>query len=148
MKYIKIFLIFAIFSTTCAILFLSFYEKKYERYLMLFKNKITGDVEIENRYISLSDDKESLNVFVEEFLLGPANNNLISFFPSSAGYRSFFLRGDVLYLDLSKDAVLHMPSGVEFEDFYILFNKSLKLNFPELKGVHIFVEGVKAYEKA
>lgn len=148
MKYIKIFLIFAIFSTIFAILFLSFYEKKYERYLMLFKNKVTGDVEIENRYVSLDTDKEDLNIFVEEFLLGPANNNLIPFFPPSIGYRSLFLRDNVLYLDLSKDAVLHMPNGVEFEDFYILFNKSLKLNFPELKDVNIFIEGVKAYQKA
>lgn len=148
MKYIKIFLVFAIFSVASAILFVSFYEKKYERYLMLFKNKVTGDIEIENRYISLDTDKENLNVFVEEFLLGPASNNLISFFPPSISYRSMFLRDNVLYLDLSKDAVSHMPSGIEFEDFYTLFNKSLKLNFPELKGVHIFIEGVKAYEKA
>lgn len=114
---------------------------------MLFKNKVTGGIEIENRYINVDSDKDSLNVFVQEFLLGPASNNLIPFFPSSAGYRSLFLRNDILYLDLSKDAVLHMPNGVEFEDFYTLFNKSVKLNFPKLKGVYIFVDGVKAYEK-
>ena len=114
---------------------------------MFFKHKITNEVQIENRYVMLDGDKESLNCFVEEFLLGPANHQLHSFFPKGMKYRSLFIRDDVLYLDLPRDSLLHISKGVAFEDFYNLFRKSLSLNFPSVKDVYIFIEGVQTYER-
>ena len=113
---------------------------------MLFKDRVTGEVEIENRYIALDSDASSLNVFVEEFLLGPVNHNLISFFPHGMKYNTLIFQDGVLYLDLPRDAVLHMPKEVQFEEFYNLFIKSVKINFPKLKTVHVSIGGVEAYE--
>ena len=146
MKWIKASLLFVVVSLIAIIVFFSFYEKKYERYLMLYRDKVTGEEQIENRYVALPTEKDSLNVFVEEFLLGPADYHLASFFPHGTTYRSLFLQDDVLYLDLPRDSVVNMPKGVQFQDFYDLFLKSLKINFPELKDVYIFIEGVRAYE--
>ena len=114
---------------------------------MFFRNKVTGEIQLENRYIALPIEKNSLNVFIEEFLLGPANHELMSFFPHGTTYRSLFIRDDILYLDLYREAVQTMSQGVNFEDFYNLFNKSLKINFPEIKTANIFIDGVRVYEK-
>ena len=146
MKWFKAFLFLCVVATLSAVGFLHFNEKKYERYLMFFKSKITGEVQLENRYVVLSSDKESLNCFVEEFLLGPSNHQLHSFFPRGIKYKSLFIRKDVLYLDLPRDCLLHMPKGVNFEDFYNFFRKSLALNFRSIKNVYISIEGVQAYE--
>ena len=146
MKWIKAFLVFITLSLIAVVVFLGFYEKKYERYLMLYKNRVTGEEQIENRYVALPREKESLNVFVEEFLLGPADYHLSSFFPHGTTYRSLFLQNDILYLDLPRESVVNMTKGMQFHDFYNLFLRSLKINFPELKDVYIFIEGVRAYE--
>ncbi|MGP1438438.1 MAG: hypothetical protein ACTTKH_05140 [Treponema sp.] len=147
MKWFKAFLFLCVISILSIAVFLQFHEKKYERYLMFFKHKITGEVQLENRYIVLDPDKESLNCFVEEFLLGPANHQLCSFFPHGMKYKTLFTKNGVLYLDLPRDSLLHMPKGVAFEDFYNLFKKSLFLNFPSIKNAYIFIEGVQAYEE-
>ena len=114
---------------------------------MFFMNKVTKEVQLENRYIALPTEKHSINIFIEEFLLGPASHELMSFFPHGTTYRSLFVRDDILYLDLYRDTVQNMPHGVSFEDFYNMFNKSLKINFPDIKTANIFVDGVRVYEK-
>ena len=147
MKWVKAFLILLVVAVISGSVFLYSYGKKYERYLMFFRNKVTGEIQLENRYIALPIEKNSLNVFIEEFLLGPANHELMSFFPHGTTYRSLFIRDDILYLDLYREAVQTMSQGVNFEDFYNLFNKSLKINFPEIKTANIFIDGVRVYEK-
>ena len=147
MKYIKVLLVALIAIVIGSAFFLHLHEKKYERYFMLFKDKVTGEIEIENRYVAVSEEKDSLNVFVEEFLLGPVNHNLISFFPHGMKYNTLIFDNGVLYVDLPKDSVLHMPKDVQFEEFYNLFIKSIKINFPTLKDVRIFIGGSEAYEK-
>lgn len=146
MKWLKVFLFLCIISILTILGFLSSYEKRHERYLMFFKNKITNETQLENRYIVLDTNKENLTCFVEEFLLGPTNYQLRSFFPHGMKYKSLFVRDDILYLDLPRDSLLYMNES--FEDFYELFRKSLKLNFPSIKNVYVFVEGVQAYEKS
>ena len=146
MKWFKAFLFLFIVSILSTLAFLHFHEKRHERYLMFFKHKITKEVQLENRYIVLDSDKESLNCFVEEFLLGPANHQLSSFFPRGMKYKSLFIRDGVLYLDLPRDSLLHTCEDVTFEDFYNLFKKSLSINFPSIKDVHIFIEGTQTYK--
>lgn len=145
MKWFRIFLLLCVASILSVLGFLYSYEKKHERYLMFFKHKITNETQLENRYIVVDADKESLNCFVEEFLLGPTNHQLRSFFPHGMKYKSLFVKDDVLYLDLPRDSLLYMNES--FEDFYELFKKSLKLNFPSIKNAYVFIEGVQAYEK-
>ena len=145
MNWFKALLFFCIASISTVLVVLHFHATRYERYLMFFKNKITNEVQLENRYIVLDGEKESLNCFVEEFLLGPVNHQLHSFFPHGMKYKSLIVRDDVLYLDLPRNSLLHMNES--FEDFYNLFIKSLNLNFPSIKKAHIFIEGVEAYEK-
>ena len=146
-RWVKMLLVLLVVMVAGGSLFLYSYGKKYERYLMFFRNKITGEVQLENRYIAQPTEKNNIDVFVEEFLLGPANHELSSFFPHGTTYRSLFLRDDVLYLDLPSEAVQNMTGGATFEDFYTLFTKSLKINFPNIKTTNIFVAGVKVYEK-
>lgn len=143
----KAFLIFLVVAIVSGSVVLYSYGNKYERFLMFFRNKVTGEVQLENRYITLPTEKDSINVFIEEFLFGPASYELIPFFSHGTTYRSFFVRDNILYLDLYRETVLTMPHGVNFEDFYNLFNKSLKINFPEIKATNIFIEGAKVYEK-
>ena len=145
MKWFKAFLFIFVLSILSVMAFLHFQTKKYERYLMFFKSKITNEIQLENRYIALDGEKESLHCFVEEFLLGPANHKLKSFFPHGMKYKSLIVSDGVLYLDLPRDSLLYMNDS--FEDFYNLFIKSLKLNFPSIKNVHVFIEGAEAYEK-
>lgn len=147
MKWFKLFLFLFIVSILGVLGFLHFSEKKHERYLMFFKHKITHEIHFENRYIVLDADKESINCFVEEFLLGATNHQLCSFFPHGMKYKSLFVRDDDLYLDLPRDSLLHVSEGVTFEDFYNLFRRSLFLNFPSIKNVYIFIEGTQAYEQ-
>lgn len=147
MRWVKAFLVLLVVMVAGGSIFLYSYGKKYERYLMFFKNKVTGEVQLENRYLALPTEKNSLDVFVAEFLLGPANHELLPFFPHGTTYRSFFVRGDVIYLDLYRNTIENMPKEVSFEDFYIMFNKSLKINFPNIKVANIFIDGVRAYEK-
>lgn len=145
MRWFKVFFLLFIVSILGGLGFLHSYEKKHERYLMFFKNKITNETQIENRYIVLDSDKESLNCFVEEFLLGPTNHQLRSFFPSGMKCKSLFVRDDILYLDLPRDSLLYASES--FEDFYNLFRKSLKLNFPSIKDTYVSIEGVQVYER-
>ena len=147
MKWVKAFLVLLVIAVAGGSVFLYSYGKKYERYLMFFRNKTTGEVQLENRYLALPTEKNSANVFIEEFLLGPANHELMSFFPHGTTYRSLFIRDNVLYLDLHRYSVQNMPHGVNFEDFYHLFNKSLKINFPQIRATNIFIDGVRVYEK-
>ena len=133
MKWFKVFLLLFIVFILGGLGFLYSHEKKHERYLMFFKNKITNETQIENRYIVLDS------------LLGPTNHQLRSFFPHGMKCKSLFVRDDVLYLDLPRDSLLYASES--FEDFYNLFRKSLKLNFPSIKDAYVSIEGVQVYER-
>ena len=75
MNYIKtkIFAASLLASIIIVILFTSVFNKKYDRYVLFFKNSITGKIDTEIRYVPVQNVMEPEAAFFEELMLGPVN---------------------------------------------------------------------------
>ena len=73
MNYIKTKIIaaFLLIVIIIVVLFTSVLNKKYDRYVMFFKNSITGKIDTEIRYVPIQNIMEPEAAFFEELMLGP-----------------------------------------------------------------------------
>lgn len=124
---------------------MSFFNEKYNRYVLFFKNSITGKIDTEIRYIPAQDIQTQESSFFEELMLGPVNHLCYSFIPSGAKL-SCFVRDGVLYANLPLVFLESIRADFDSDEIKELLRKNIFTNCKSLQAAYVFVEGVEIYE--
>ncbi len=148
MNYIKTKIIaaFLLIVIIIVVLFTSVLNKKYDRYVMFFKNSITGKIDTEIRYVPIQNIMEPEAAFFEELMLGPVNHYCYSFIRAGSKLLSCFVKEGVLYADLPVVFIEDIKQELDSDEIRYLLQKNIFTNCKDLKAAHIFVEGIEIYE--
>ncbi|MCR5284836.1 MAG: GerMN domain-containing protein [Treponema sp.] len=119
---------------------------KGNRRTFIFPSVENGKLIVETRYLQKNPQKDSITFFIDELLLGSGVERTKLLFTSGTRLESAFLRKDILYLNLSDD-LMQMGDGVlDIEEGVELLKKNVRINFPKVKTIQIFVNGRFAFE--
>ena len=148
MNYIKtkIFASSLLLAIIITVLFTSVFNKKYDRYVLFFKNSITGKIDTEIRYVPVQNVIEPEAAFFEELMLGPVNHYCYSFIRAGSKLLSCFVKEGVLYADLPVVFIEDIKQELDSDEIRYLLQKNIFTNCKDLKAAHIFVEGIEIYE--
>lgn len=124
------------------VFYLTLHADNSER-VLFFPGNISDDISGERRVVTnfreLERDMEAL---AEEVILGPTSLYRSRVLPKDTAIRVFMLRENVLYVDLSRDALFGDESiRLDFVQSASVLRRSLEFNFRSLEDVVITVEG-------
>ena len=109
---------------------------------LYFYNESTKSLVSEGRLI---DAKELVNEpykkLMELLIAGPQNNNLTKTIPDGTKINKAELKGDVLYLDLSKEFIENHAGGEEQESITIYSIVNTMTRLTEVNSVKILIDG-------
>ena len=120
-------------------------SKEQERNTIIslyFKDKKTGELMPEARIIDAKKLLDNPYITIIELLIqGPQNDRLEKIIPGGTKIKSAILKGNVLYLDFSKEFIENNKEGIEEESkiIYSLVNSLTELN--EVSYVKILIDG-------
>jgi len=80
-------------------------------------------------------------------LLGPLTAEYRPLFTRGTRAQSCFVRGGVLYVDLSDALISEADGASEIRQGMELFRKNILYNFKNINTIEVFVAGNRAYEK-
>lgn len=109
---------------------------------LYFKNIETNTLIAEARCIDVKElYKEPYTYLINMLITGPENEKLESAIPEGTKVNSCTLKGNTLYVDLSKEFIDNAPSGIEEESMiiYSIVNTLTELN--EVSGIKILING-------
>lgn len=109
---------------------------------LYFKNIETNTLVAEAKCIDVKElYKEPYSYLINMLITGPENEKLESAIPEGTKVNSCTLKGNTLYVDLSKEFIDNAPSGIEEESMiiYSIVNTLTELN--EVSGVKFLVNG-------
>ncbi len=116
-------------------------------YTFVFPSANNGKYIIEARRLTKQKNKDNVNIYADEILLGSTLERTKLLFTSGTKLISCFQRGKVLYLNLSAES-LQMGEGViELKEGVELLKKNIKRNFKDIDVVEVFINGKLAFEK-
>lgn len=111
---------------------------------LYFKNIETNSLVAEAKCIDAKElYKEPYSYLINLLIAGPENEKLESAVPEGTKINSCTLKGDILYIDFSKEFIDNAPSGVEEESMivYSIVNTLTELN--EVSGIKFLINGEK-----
>jgi hypothetical protein len=124
------------------VFYLTLHADNAER-VIFFPGNISDDISGERRVVTKFPELErDMEVLTEEVILGPTSLYRSRVLPKDTGIRVFMLRDNVVYVDLSREALLGDDSlRLDFVDSAAVLRRSLQFNFRSLEDVVITVEG-------
>ena len=109
---------------------------------LYFKNIETNSLVAEARCIDAKElYKEPYTYLINMLISGPENEKLESAIPEGTKVNFCTLKGNILYVDLSKEFIDNAPSGIEEESMiiYSIVNTLTELN--EISGIKFLING-------
>lgn len=109
---------------------------------LYFKNIETNSLIAEAKCIDVKDlAKDPYTYLINLLIAGPENEKLESAIPEGTKVNSCTLKGNTVYVDLSKEFVDNAPSGIEEESMviYSIVNTLTELN--EVSNVRFLING-------
>ena len=109
---------------------------------LYFKNIETNTLVAEAKCIDAKElYKEPYSYLINMLITGPENEKLESAIPEGTKINSCTLKGNTLYVDLSKEFINNAPSGIEEESIviYSIVNTLTELN--EVSSVKFLING-------
>ncbi len=148
---IKKFIPYFIFTGVAAILLITasaiYASKGYgKRCVFIFPSVDEGRYVLETRYLKENPNKDYVNFFLDELVLGSGLERTKYLFAPGTKIISCFERNQMLYLNLSADIIYMGHNVIQIKDGMELLKKNVYKNFPDIKEVQIFVDGNYAYE--
>jgi len=131
------------FLLLLSLLLFLFLPGKLVRTVLRFPDSISRQLSAEVRALPFTWETEhNIELMVREVLLGPAQYSHLRLFSREAQLRSVLVRGDTLYMDLSKEAFLPDPDVVYSPQMALdVLRSTLMDNFPGVSHVFISVGG-------
>ena len=115
------------------------------RRIFLFESLDDDKVHIEIRYLPKIEKEKQIQQYIDELLLGPLHDRYRPLFSRNTKILSCFQRDNVLYLDLSEEAILQSGISSETIKAVELLEKNIKKNFHNINEVILFMMGVEVY---
>ncbi len=126
-----------------------------KRYYFEFDVAGTKETVVEVRRIISQKGRNSLQVYVDELILGPSVQRGVPVFPTGTKVLFCIKQDKKVMINLSKDALYNITdSDIEriesadnpkkttvMNERYLNFVKNIRHNFPEIKEVELFIEG-------
>ena len=141
--------IFLLVILIVSIFFYNF-ENLGNRRVLYFEAVDGSGLYIESRRITEYSSTQGRDVhvqqFVQELLLGPVTNGFKSLFLQATQLESCFLQGDILYINLSQEALFPGVTTSATKDAVDLLVYNIKKNFSWIEAVEIYIDGNKVYE--
>ena len=109
---------------------------------LYFKNIETNSLIAEAKCIDVKDlSKDPYTYLINLLIAGPENEKLESAIPEGTKVNSCTLKGNTLYVDLSKEFINNAPAGIEEESMviYSIVNTLTELN--EISEVKFLING-------
>lgn len=109
---------------------------------LYFKNIETNSLIAEAKCIDVKDlSKDPYTYLINLLIAGPENEKLESSIPEGTKVNSCTLKGNTVYVDLSKEFVDNAPAGIEEESMvvYSIVNTLTELN--EVSNVKFLING-------
>lgn len=109
---------------------------------LYFYNGTTQSLVSEGRLIDVKElIKDPYRRLMELLIEGPQNSELKRTIPEGTRINKVEVKGDVLYLDLSKEFIENHEGGEEKENATIYSIVNTMINLTEINGVKILIEG-------
>lgn len=140
---ISIFIILFVFILSLVLFFIK--SKGIQR-TFIFPSIETGKLVVEKRNLPKNPVQGDINLFIDELLLGSGVERTKLLFTLGTKVESCFLRGDILYLNLSDDLIQMGNEVLDIQDGVLLLKKNIEKNFPKVKTIQIFIDGKFAFE--
>lgn len=136
-------IIFLILLSFVVSLFLWKIDNKGTRRVIVFESKADPEeMSYEVRFLHKPLNKDAVSQYVEELLLGPLSPQGRMLFPLGTEVRSCFVDGNVLYLDLSEEALQIFPGETTASvDAIKILKKNLFTNFKNIDIINVFIMG-------
>ena len=112
-----------------------------ERCVFYFSSYDSDDYYAEVRYLNKDKNRDMLNYFVDEFLLGPMTNRLKEAFPEGTRVEFCIRQGDDLHLGLSKNALMVDSVTFDIKKNLELLRYNIVNNFTNLNKIFIYIDG-------
>lgn len=109
---------------------------------LYFKNIETNSLIAEAKCIDVKDlSKDPYTYLINLLITGPESEKLESAIPAGTKVNSCTLKGNIVYVDLSKEFIDNAPSGINEESMivYCIVNTLTELN--EVSGVKFLING-------
>ncbi len=141
----KIFVIILFLALTFSlvIFFLNGYS---QRRVFLFENLDKEGLFAENRYFPKNKYLDEVELYVSELLLGPISERYKSVFAPGTKLKSCFVRDNVLYVDLTSQALFPDKKVSNLRDGTEIFEKNIFRNFSDIDKINIYIEGRKIFD--
>ena len=97
-------------------------------------------------YSPLQEESVHLQQFVQELLLGSVTHGFRSLFQQGTKIESCFVQDDILFINLSKEALFPGVTSSATKDAVDLLVFNIKKNFSWIEAVEIYIDGNKVYE--
>ncbi len=117
-----------------------------KRCVLIFPSVEEGKYVLETRYLKENPNKDYINFFLDELVLGSGLERTKYLFTPGTKILSCFERNQMLYLNLSADIIYMGHNVIQIKDGMELLKQNVYKNFPDIKEVQIFVDGNYAYE--
>ena len=122
-------------------------SNKTDRREFLFPSADDNSLVIEYRNLPKKSVQGDVQLFIDELLLGSSVERTRLLFSPETRVISCFQREGTLYLNLSSDLLFTNSGIMPLEQGAELLEKNIKLNFPEVETVELYVDGNLAFEK-
>ncbi len=127
------------FVTLVSALAWAFAPAKPRESAFFYQNVGSGGLRAEIRQVlpgkGFEDEVERV---VAEYLLGPVSPGLRELFPEETSLRSLIYRKKILYIDLSKEAVL---AGDEAGIGFLALERTVRSAFPGISSIRVTIDG-------
>lgn len=125
-------------------------ENLGKRRVLYFEAVDGSGLYIESRriteYTSTQGRDVDVQQFVQELLLGPVTNGFKSLFLQGTRLESCFIQDNILFINLSKDALFPSATTSATKDGVDLLVYNIKKNFSWIESVEIYIDSNKVYE--
>ncbi|MBP3562761.1 MAG: GerMN domain-containing protein [Treponema sp.] len=136
--YILAFVFVAVFATSLSLFFV---KQKSKSYVFIFPSAENGSYIVERRNLSNDPAQGVIQLYVDELLLGSTVERTKLIFSSNTRVNSCFLRGNILYLDLSDDLLSIEKSSFPINEGIELLRENILKNFSNINKIELFIGG-------
>ncbi|MCL2381885.1 MAG: GerMN domain-containing protein [Treponema sp.] len=114
----------------------------FARRTFVFYSARTAGVVVEERFLRRAGDRETdIRRYVEQALLGPKYQGLVSPFVQGIQVQSFMYREGVVFANLTEQAALPPEEGGAVFYSLLTLNKGIRRNFSGVRDVRLFIGG-------
>ena len=119
------------------------HQNVYTERTLFFVEPVSKAVVMEHRLIAEKHDLElNVELLIKDELLGPSLLVRDSVFPKGTRLNHVLLRDNILYADLSIEAMFPSAhSGINFKDSIQILEKTISFNFPKIENIVVTIDG-------